>query len=160
PRIRTDLTAVAVDEEWCDVTDPSTGQVHRLAASDWRVAQRMDGATDIDTLSREELVDAAELADQLRELGLLEKAQRKGIAGGWSAPTGDQKVSAKANLDQAAVTKEPDADVEEMKKFFRKAPDEEAFARMRRKRATVSSGVLTGIGMVAVTAALPVLVYL
>jgi biotin carboxyl carrier protein len=171
PRIRPDLTAVAVGEAGYDVTDPRSGQVHRLSPDEWRVAQRMDGTIDLDALSQEELIDAADLAERLRALDLVEKPAatrsteplRRAITGGWAVPT-ESKPAAKANPSQVEALKKtvnaPDAEVEEMKKFFRRAPDEEAFARMRRKRATISSGVVTGVGVVAVTAALPLLIYL
>jgi hypothetical protein len=51
--------------------------------------------------------------------------------------------------------------VDEMKAFFRQAPlaEDDGAARLQRRGATISSSVLSAIGITAVTAALPLLVY-
>jgi hypothetical protein len=185
PRIRLDLTVAALTEDgtrFFDVTHPTTGAALRMNEQEWMIARRLDGTQSFDELvvwARERLsleitLEAlGSFTDRLREAGFFDEA-------GAAAPPPPKhelviddadepapRAAAKANPALMAalgntVKKAPGQpqDVEAMKAFFRKAPPVDEPARRRPSLApALSSSVLSGMGIVAIAAALPALVY-
>jgi hypothetical protein len=178
PRIRRDLSATPVEADgtrFVDVERPDNGLMMRMLEHEWELAQRMDGATSWDDLSawariqlkRQVTVEElSELAGRMETAGFFEKepAAAPIVVEATKAdpkrePSGKADPAKLAALAQSMKAKQKPT-TDELKQFFTQPPKElDEPEPPRRRGPNVSSALLSGIGIIAVLMALPLLVY-